>query len=312
MTENAQDDTFINGSPAYSGTSLFFPIILKFWLIYTKIQQKLKGLGPKFGSGLNFLNNLFKNYPIWGSLVLVLFAVLTMNFSGLGGFAPALGGGPIGGELTEIVSSPSAVSDNDLFGAQTLAASIDPTDTDLEYGGFDSSLQTTGEDALFPSGNPETQSSTPSPAPAPTRPRTPSYSYGPDLGGYFIFPTNGYNRGVLHYYNAVDISAGNQCLSENIPVFAAASGVIAATYPTNSTSRYANGGYGNNIMVLHPNGVYTRYTHLRNILVTEGQYVNQGSIIAFMGGYSGQPGSGNSTGCHLHFEVRGARNPFIR
>jgi len=269
-------------------------------------------LGSKFGFGLSFLNNLFKNYPIWGSLVFVLFAVVVMNSFGVGSFAPALGGGPIGGELTEIVSSPSVVSQSDLFGTQTLAASIDPAITDLEIDSFDSSLQTTGEDALFPSSNPETQSSTPPPASIPTRTQTPSYSYGPNLGGYFIFPTIGYNRGILHYYNAIDISAGNQCLNENIPVFTAASGVVTATYPTVSTSRYANGGYGNNVIILHPNGVYTRYTHLRNILVIAGQYVGQGSIIAFMGGYPGQPGSGNSTGCHLHFEVRGARNPFIR
>lgn len=291
---------------------MFFLIILKFWLIYTKIQQKLKGLGPKFGSRLNFLNNLFKNYPIWGSLVLVLFAVVAMNFSGVGSFAPALGGGPIGGELTEIVSSPSVVSGNDLFGTQTLAASIDPTATDLESGGFDSSLQTTGEDALFPSGNPETQSSTPPPASAPARTQTQFYSYGPDLEGYFIFPTTGYNRGILHYYNAVDISAGNRCVNEDIPILAAASGVVTGSAWASAVSRYANGGYGNNITVLHPNGVSTRYTHLKEILITVGQYVNQGQIIAYMGGYPGIYGSGNSTGCHLHFEVRGAKNPFVR
>lgn len=269
-------------------------------------------MGPKFSLGLNCLKNLFKSYPIPGSLVLVSFATLTMNFFGFGSFAPSLGGSPIGGEITEIVSSSSIISNNDLFGAQTLAASIAPTNVDLEYGDFDSGLQIIGEDALISSGNPETQSSALPLVSAPIRSRMPSYASGPDLGGYFIFPTIGYNRGILHYYNAIDISAGNQCLNENIPVFAAASGVVTATYPTNSTSRYANGGYGNNIMVLHPNGVYTRYTHLRNILVIAGQYINQGSIIAFMGGYPGQPGSGNSTGCHLHFEVRGARNPFIR
>lgn len=269
-------------------------------------------MGPKFGSGLSFLNNLFKNYPVWGSLVLVLLAVLTMNFSGLGGFAPALGGGPIGGELTEIVSSPGAVSSSDLFGAQTLAASIDPAATDLESGSFDSSLQTIGEDALFPSGNPETQSSTPPPASAPARSQAPSYSYGPDLGGYFIFPTTGFNRGRLHYYNAVDISAGSQCLNEDIPVLAAASGVVTASNWAAAISRYSNGGYGNTITILHPNGVSTRYAHLKEILISVGQYVNQGQIIAYMGGYPGVYGSGNSTGCHLHFGVDGARNPFVR
>ncbi|MCX6813740.1 MAG: hypothetical protein NT078_00730 [Candidatus Azambacteria bacterium] len=43
-----------------------------------------------------------------------------------------------------------------------------------------------------------------------------------------------------------------------------------------------------------------------------GDYVNQGTVIAYMGGYPGVYGSGNSTGCHLHFGVDGAAQPFAR
>ena len=107
-------------------------------------------------------------------------------------------------------------------------------------------------------------------------------------------------------------SGGDDFLYEDIPVFAAASGVVTATYPTQSAARWANSGYGNYFIILHPNGVTNLYSHLKTILVNAGQYVNQGSIVAFMGGYPKTPGAGNSTGCHLHFEVRGAKNPFVR
>lgn len=223
----------------------------------------------------------------------------------------------IGGEITEIVSAPEAVSKESsmlqaMLSTSVLSASAS-TILDMENAPYDDrDPLITGENSILQNQNPVTVPSAPIvPAPAP-RPSTPSYAAGPYLDGYFTFPTSGYNRGRLHSYNAVDISSGDACLYENIPVYAAASGLISATYPTVSVSRFANGGYGNNIVLLHPNGVITRYAHLKNILVGAGQYVSQGSIIGFMGGYPGNPGSGNSTGCHLHFEVRGAKNPFVR
>jgi len=218
-------------------------------------------------------------------------------------------GTTIGGEVTEIVSA-SPLQSILVASAVEISDSVADADIDLESAPYDDrDPLITGQDSLLPNQNPIT---IPTSEPKPVAPTAPAYTAGPYLDGYFIFPTIGFNRGKLHSYNAVDISRGDDCLSENIPVFAAASGVISATYPTESTSRYAHGGYGNNILLLHPNGVLTRYAHLKNILVTAGQYVNQGSIIAFMGGYPGQPGSGNSTGCHLHFGVDGAKQPFVR
>lgn len=215
----------------------------------------------------------------------------------------------IGGEVTEIVSASSLQS---VSAVSAVDINSNVADIDLESAPYDErDPLITGEDSILQNQNPITVP-TPEPTPAPSQPTLPYYAAGPYLDGYFIFPTAGFNRGKLHSYNAVDISGGDNCLSENIPVFAAASGVISATYPTESANRYANSGYGNNILLLHPNGVLTRYAHLKSILVIAGQYVNQGSIVAFMGGYPGNPGSGNSTGCHLHFEVRGAKNPFAR
>jgi LysM repeat protein len=65
-----------------------------------------------------------------------------------------------------------------------------------------------------------------------------------------------------------------------------------------------NGGYGNYIVVKHKNGTQTLYAHLSSLSVGSGEVVDQGQTIGGMGN------SGKSTGTHLHFEVRGGRNPF--
>ena len=75
------------------------------------------------------------------------------------------------------------------------------------------------------------------------------------------------------------------------PVYAADSGVVV----------YAGGiggGYGLMVMIDHGNGFHTLYAHLSQILVRCGQNVAQGSTIAMSGS------TGNSTGPHLHFEIR--------
>lgn len=58
------------------------------------------------------------------------------------------------------------------------------------------------------------------------------------------------------------------------------------------------GGYGNLVILTHGNGIDTYYGHCQQILVTAGQEVAQGQVIAKMGS------TGNSSGSHLHLEVR--------
>lgn len=118
---------------------------------------------------------------------------------------------------------------------------------------------------------------------------------GPNLAGYFVRPiTGGRKSQGLHGFNGVDLA--NSCGS---PVFASASGTVLI-----ARSAGWNGGYGRYIVIAHPNGTQTVYAHLTNVSVSAGQYTTQGSVIGSMGS------TGHSTGCHIHFEVRGARNPF--
>jgi murein DD-endopeptidase MepM/ murein hydrolase activator NlpD len=93
-------------------------------------------------------------------------------------------------------------------------------------------------------------------------------------------------------------------------IYAAAAGTVLNVKLTKSTSRGAFGGAGNTITILHPNGVVTSYGHIAVSLVNPGNPVSQGQAIALMGGKPGTAGAGLSTGCHVHFQVSGAVNPF--
>ena len=106
----------------------------------------------------------------------------------------------------------------------------------------------------------------------------------------FIWPVNGpvvsgfgMRWGRMH--EGIDIAAPS-----GTPIYAAAAGtVIHAGWL---------GGYGNLVVVDHGNGLSTAYAHASAILVGLGQQVSQGETLSLVGS------TGNSSGPHLHFEVR--------
>jgi murein DD-endopeptidase MepM/ murein hydrolase activator NlpD len=118
---------------------------------------------------------------------------------------------------------------------------------------------------------------------------------GPYYPGYYARPVVGGTRSQgLHGYNGIDIAG-----PVGTPIYASASGVVIA-----SVSGGWSGGYGNFIIISHDNNTQTLYAHNSKNLVKTGQFVEQGEQIATMGI------TGKVTGSHLHFEIRGARNPF--
>ena len=123
------------------------------------------------------------------------------------------------------------------------------------------------------------------------------YGAGTCSGGYdgaygtgsFIWPAGNHYLSGNDYWSGhlgIDIAAG-----EGAPIAAADSGVVVF-------AGWANGGYGNMVMIDHGNGYQTLYAHMSSVNVSCGRSVSKGATI----GYAGS--TGNSTGPHLHFEVR--------
>jgi murein DD-endopeptidase MepM/ murein hydrolase activator NlpD len=99
--------------------------------------------------------------------------------------------------------------------------------------------------------------------------------------GWRTHPLTGKRR----FHSGLDIAAPS-----GAPVVATGSGtVISAGW---------NGGYGKAIVIQHSDTQQTLYGHLSEISVEPGQTINQGTVIGLVGS------TGNSTGPHLHFEIR--------
>ena len=104
----------------------------------------------------------------------------------------------------------------------------------------------------------------------------------PTIGGHVSCPIWGYKG-----HTGVDIAG----CGYGSNIYASAAGTVVKV-------KWGNTGYGYHVIINHGNGIQTLYAHMSNIYVKNGQYVNQGDIIGAMGS------TGNSTGTHLHFEVR--------
>ena len=85
--------------------------------------------------------------------------------------------------------------------------------------------------------------------------------------------------------------------------------ILAAASGTVLKVSYSKVG-GNYVIIQHDNGVKTYYGHLQRVFVVPNQAVGRAEKIGLMGGAENDPLSGLSTGCHVHFEVIGAANPF--
>lgn len=114
-----------------------------------------------------------------------------------------------------------------------------------------------------------------------------------------MIPTTGKNWGRLHGSNGVDIA--DIC---NKNIYATDAGLVIESVANNAW----NSGYGNFIRIRHPNGIVTKYAHIKKNIAKVGDYVLQGDPIALIGNTGEVQGV---TGCHLHFEVEGATNPFV-
>jgi murein DD-endopeptidase MepM/ murein hydrolase activator NlpD len=114
--------------------------------------------------------------------------------------------------------------------------------------------------------------------------------------GYYSNPVpGGHITQGIHGKNGVDIG-----LASGAPIRAAADGTVIVARGNGAW----NGGYGNYVVISHANGTQTLYAHLKSVLVSPGQSVSDGQVIGYMGA------TGKAFGTHLHFEVRGAANPF--
>lgn len=124
-------------------------------------------------------------------------------------------------------------------------------------------------------------------APPPPENQQPLPANWPYGSGTFAWPVYGWiTQGYRTGHSGLDIGAW-----AGTPVTAADRGVVVR-------AGWSDAGYGNFVVIDHKIDYITLYAHLSEIFVVEGQVVAQGQLIGTVGS------TGNSTGPHLHFEIR--------
>jgi LysM repeat protein len=179
---------------------------------------------------------------------------------------------PVSGVIHEVKKGDTVASIAKLYGANA--------DSILEFNDLGGATELAiGDSLIVPDGK--------------ILPKKPATANNP-IAGYFMRPIKGGRKTTgIHGRNGVDLAApaGNR-------IYAAAPGKVVI-------SRVGwNGGFGNYVVINHPNGTQTLYAHASTLLVKQGEYVERGQVIGTIGS------TGRSTGPHLHFEVHGAKNPF--
>ncbi len=119
--------------------------------------------------------------------------------------------------------------------------------------------------------------------------------FGP-TGYSFEFPYVYQGVAYPHFHTGIDIGVGM-----GTPIAAAADGVVVLAGTNVVDGRPV--GYGTYVVIAHGGGLYTLYAHLSQLGVTAGERVRAGEVIGLSGS------TGNSTGPHLHFEVRRGTDP---
>ena len=126
------------------------------------------------------------------------------------------------------------------------------------------------------------------------------------VGGEWIWPvpTNGYISsgfgartlyGVYDWHTGIDISTG---WTEGVWPYINNQPIVASNTGVVTKAHYGTTGYGNYVIIDHGGNNFTLYGHCNSLAVRVGQTVSQGQTIAYVGS------TGNSTGPHLHFEIR--------
>lgn len=191
---------------------------------------------------------------------------------------------PISGVERTVVRGDTLASLAKKYGADA--------DEIADYNGLDSSAPlAVGATVIIPGGEiavPVT----------PTRPKSSpliAVGGGSFQAGYYTNPIPGgrLTQGI-HGWNGIDIGA-----ARGTPVRAAAPGTVIV-----ARNGGWNGGYGNYVVITHSNGTQTLYSHMSSVIASPGQSVSSGQTIGYVGT------TGRASGAHLHFEVRGAANPF--
>ena len=113
----------------------------------------------------------------------------------------------------------------------------------------------------------------------------------PATGATFMQPVSGYTITSKYGYRSSGFHTGlDMAVPTGTPAYAAASGTV--------TFAGWKGSYGYLVIIDHGNGYQTYYAHCSALYVSAGQSVAQGQNISATGN------TGNSTGPHLHFEIR--------
>lgn len=151
-----------------------------------------------------------------------------------------------------------------------------------DFADLDTFALTSGQTLYIPNGIPEEEQQV-----APSTQFFAQIQAGVKGSSNFIWPTSGViTQYPVWYHMALDIANPSRP-----PVLAADTGTVTFA----GCIKY---GYGCHIIVDHGNGYQSLYGHLSVIGVSPGQVVSKGSQIGVMGS------TGNSTGTHLHFEIR--------